>query len=307
MKKPIFIIPVLYFFFTNICSAQNVEIKGRIIQKEKSEPLSFVTIEVKSLAIGTYTDANGYFTINIPEKNKNDTIDFYALGYEKKKMIINKLINSENKTIKLNQKYFSIKEVKVKPKKIKVIKLGVKQKKPWRYQVANVFGGQNGHYIKNEKKLSGFIKSVSFYIAGIGYTDTPFRVRIYKHDKTRNCPGIDLLNENLIVQNPNGEGWFTVDVSNYFIRFPKDGMYVMMEWIYTDDKYYYTYGLKVKAEDGTINEIQAKLYGQSLGNVWKQKEILFLSKGLGDKWHKLDVKHKGYVNVMINAEIESDK
>ena len=306
MKKTIFVLFLSLNLF-NICFAQNIEIKGRVIEQVMGKPLSFATVEIKSLATGAYTDAEGYFTISIPPKNQKDTIEFYALGFEQKKMLIEQLINRKNTIIELKQKVFNIEEVKVKPKKIKIVKLGVTQKKPWRYQVANVFGGQNGHYIKNEKGLSGFVKSVSFYIAGVGHTDTPFRVRIYKHDKTNNCPGDDLLNENLIVQNPNGAGWFTVDVSGYFIRFPKDGMYVMMEWIYTDDKYYYTHGLKVKAKDGTIDEIQAKLYGQSLGNVWKQKEILFLSKGLGDKWHKLDAKYKGYINVMINAEIEVEK
>jgi len=306
MKKTVFVLFISLNLF-NICLAQNIEIKGRVIEQVMGKPLSFATVELKSLATGAYTDTDGYFTISILPKNQKDTIEFYALGYEQKKLIVSQLINHKDTNIELKQKTFNIEEVKVKPKKIKIVKLGVTQKKPWRYQVANIFGGQLGHYIRNKSNLSGFVKSVSFYIAGVGHTDTPFRVRIYKHDKTNNCPGKDLLNENLIVQKPNGEGWFTVDVSEYFIRFPKDGMYVMMEWIFTDDKYYYTHGLKVKAKDGTINEIQAKLYGQSLGNVWKQKEILFLSKGLGDKWHKLDAKYKGYVNVMINAEIEVEK
>ena len=308
MKKYFFITLVFYNFFTTICSAQNIEVKGRIIEIEKSKPLSFATIEIKSLAIGTYTDIGGDFTISVPEKNQNDTVYFYALGYEKKKMIINKLVNSENITIELKQKDFNIKEVKVKLKKIKVIKLGIKQKKPWRYQVTNIFGAQYGHYIRNKDNLSGFVKSVSFYIAEVGHTDAPFRIRIYKHDKNKNCPGEDILNENLIVQNKNGAGWFTIDISDYYIRFPNDGMHVMMEWIYTDDKYYYyKKGIKSSPND-TINvKIARKFYGQTIANVMKQKEICFWSKGLGNKWRKLDMEYKGYINVMINAEIESEK
>ena len=208
------------------------------------------------------------------KKNQNDTIEFYALGFKKKKMPINKLVKSENKLIKLKQVYFSIKEVKVKPKKTKVVKLGVKNKKPWKYQVASIFGGKYGHYIRNSNNMSGFIKSVSFYIAGVGHTDAPFRIRIYKHNKIKNCPGEDMLHENLIVQNKNGEGWFTVNISDYFIRFPENGMHIMMEWIYTDDKYYYTQELTKTMKDGvTKKKIQRKLYGQSLGNVDKQRKI----------------------------------
>lgn len=305
IKKTIFTLLIFFNIFSIEGTAQNIKLAGRIVEQGKNKPLSFVTIEVKSLAIGTYTDTDGYFTISIPKKNQNDAIDFYALGYEKKKMIINNLLKSENQIIKLKQKFFNIKEVKVKPKKTKVIKLGVKQKKPWRYQITNVFGAQYGHYIRNKDNLSGFVKSVSFYIAGVGHTDTPFRIRVYKHDKNKNCPGEDILNKNLIVQNKNGEGWYTVDVSDYYIRFPKNGMHVMMEWVYTDDKYYYLKKLVRKDNPETLKP--RKFYGQSIGNVMKQKEICFWHTGLGNKWTKVDAEYKGYINVMINAEIEAEK
>ena len=307
MKKKIIIL-VCYFLFNFSSTAQDIELKGRVIEHKKSEPLSFVTIEIKSLRTGTYTDNDGYFTINISKKNQNDTIEFYALGYKKKKIIINKLLDSENKVIKLEQKVFNLKEVNIKPKKTKIIKFGVNKRKPWKYQVANIFGGQYGHYIRNKDNLSGFVKTVSFYIANVGHTDAPFRIRVYKHDKKNNCPGEDILNKNLIVQNKNGAGWFTVNISDYYIRFPKDGMHIMMEWIYSGDKYYYTQELTKNMKDGTIKKIQRKLYGQSVGNLLKQKEICLWSKGFGVNWGVFDMEYKGYyINIMVNAEIEVEK
>ena len=108
-----------YFLSSYIGTAQSIELKGRIIEKEKHKPLNFATIEIKSLAVGTYTDIDGYFTITLPEKNQKDTISFYALGYDRKNISINKFVNSGTNTVELKQKYYNIKEVSVKPKKQK--------------------------------------------------------------------------------------------------------------------------------------------------------------------------------------------
>ena len=45
-------------------------------------------------------------------------------------------------------------------------------------------------------------------------------------------------------------------------------------------------------------------YGLSLGNVWKQPDEGYWCKGLGDKWNRMNDYYKGYVDVMINADIE---
>ena len=45
------------------------------------------------------------------------------------------------------------------------------------------------------------------------------------------------------------------------------------------------------------------MYGQTLGNLSKQPSQGFWAKGLGTTWNHWNVYYKGYVNVMINAEI----
>jgi hypothetical protein len=182
--------------------------------------------------------------------------------------------------------------------------LGTTSKKPWRFQIANIFGGQYGTYINNEYKKTGSVKAVSFYIAKVGFPEAPFRIRIYAKDQLNQCPGKDLLHESVIVSNTKGEGWFTVDISEYGIHFPLDGMYVMMEWVYSGDQYYYDYEHEIKAKDGKSKTRTYHVYGLSLGNVWKQPDEGYWCKGLGDTWSKMNDYYKGYVDVMINADIE---
>ncbi len=292
--------------FVNTLIAQTITVKGKITDSNTNLPLSFATIELKKASTGTYSDTAGFFSLKISEKYLNDSIEIYALGYRKKKVAINQL-NNRNTDIKLIPKDYKIKEVKVKAKNVKLVKLGIRAKKPWKYQIANVFGSQIAQLIRNESNIQGFVESVSFYIAEVGHTDTPFRVRIYKYNPKNNCPGEDLLNENLIVQNMNGAGWFSVDLSDYFIRFPEEGMFVAMEWVYTGDKYYYLHEISMKQKDGTQKNVNDRFYGQSLGNLYKQKKICTWSKGLGNKWVIWDSYYKGYINMMINAVIEAEK
>jgi len=303
MNKNGFSTLIFYFLLTITCAAQSVEIKGRIVEKENGRPLDYGTVEVRKMSTGTYANENGEFSINIPEKNLNDTMIFYALGFVKKEIVITKLNSNKNNVVELEQQVFELKGITIKPQKTKIIKFGIKNKKPWKYQIANIFGAQCGHYIENKDNSTGLVKSVSFYIANVGHTDAPFRIRIYGKNMSKNCPGEDLLRENLVVRNTKGEGWFTVDISKYDIMFPEDGMYIMMEWIYSTDQYYYTrIGTKV-LEDGSKQKIEGKFYGPSLGNVEKQKDACMWSKGLGAEWVALNSYFRGYVNVMINADI----
>lgn len=291
----IFLSPVNYGF------GQETLIEGKVIDRETRQPVIFATVEIKALKTGTYTDSAGNFSIR--SENSDDTLEFNSLGYEMQKYSIGDLNNSM-RIIELKPHIFELKEVVVVPKKVKSMRLGITSKKPWRFQIANIFGGQYGTYINNENKKTGHVRAVSFYITEIGFPDAPFRIRIYAKDQLNGCPGKDLLNESVIVSNTKGEGWFTVDVSEYGIDFPLDGMYVMMEWVYSGDQYYYTYEHEVKTKDGKSETRTYHVYGLSLGNVWKQPDEGYWSKGLGDKWSRMNDYYKGYVNVMINADVE---
>jgi hypothetical protein len=201
------------FLFPTLIFGQKITFEGKIISQDTKEPLPFTTIEIKALQTGTYTDDNGNFKIAVPEKNLQDTIEVSAIGYDKKTMKISELKSSAINRIELKYKVFVLKEVVIKPKKIKTIIAGTTEIKPWSPEVANIFGAQKGCYIANKSGNSGLIKAVSYYIYNLGYTNAPFRIRIYRYNKVKKCPGEDLLKENIIVTDNNGPGWFRVDLA----------------------------------------------------------------------------------------------
>jgi hypothetical protein len=156
--------------------------------------------------------------------------------------------------------------------------------------------------MENKKKQIGWIKSVGFFIDAEGHPETPFRVRIYDLNKEKKCPGHDILNENLIVS-ANKSGWFTVDMTKYNLQFPLDGVFVMMEWINSGDNYFYEKKMPAKSGNGETVMVTRTFYGQAIGSVLKQPEMITWGLTLGNDWIPDTLYYKGYINAMIKAEI----
>jgi hypothetical protein len=282
---------------------QSSLLKGKLIDVETNDPLPYATIEIYSLRTGTNANNSGVFELFANSQNQNiDTVEFSYLGYAKRKFSVADFLRLENKIISLKSSNISLGEVVVMPKKYKTVELGIFDKKPESKQVTNVFNNRIGNYITNKKQQIGWIKSVSFYIDAEGHPETPFRVRIYDLNREKNCPGNDILNENLIVS-ATESGWFTIDLTNYNIQFPIEGMFVMMEWINSGDKYFYEKEMPKKNENGETVKVVRKFYGQVIGSVLSQPEMITWGLTLGNDWIPFKPYYKGYINAMIRTEI----
>ena len=70
MKKR-FIITMFFFFISiSVVLAQTVKVTGTVTSGDDGEPIIGATILVKGTNIGTITDLDGNFSLDVPEKNK---------------------------------------------------------------------------------------------------------------------------------------------------------------------------------------------------------------------------------------------
>lgn len=76
----VFICSVLSFFST-VSSGQNVQVKGRIVDDNTTDPLPFVNIGIKDTSIGSYTNEDGIFRLDLPVGTY--TLIISSIGYEK--------------------------------------------------------------------------------------------------------------------------------------------------------------------------------------------------------------------------------
>lgn len=79
MKKR-FTMTLLFFFASlSMVMAQNVKVTGTVTSGDDGEPIIGATILVKGTSIGTITDLDGNFSLDVPEKNKILQISYVGM------------------------------------------------------------------------------------------------------------------------------------------------------------------------------------------------------------------------------------
>ncbi|MBC5992854.1 SusC/RagA family TonB-linked outer membrane protein [Pontibacter cellulosilyticus] len=79
MRKVLLLSFALLLVLTNIALAQSRAISGKVLAAENGQPLPGVNVVVKGTTVGTFTGADGSFTVNV--SNDNAVLLFSYLGY----------------------------------------------------------------------------------------------------------------------------------------------------------------------------------------------------------------------------------
>ena len=75
------IITALVFLITASAVAQQVDLKGQVLDSEfNNEPLAFANVKVKGLDLGAVSDENGYYSLALTPGSYTLEVEF--IGYE---------------------------------------------------------------------------------------------------------------------------------------------------------------------------------------------------------------------------------
>lgn len=107
------LLPIVFLLFLHPVSGQNFfEIRGRIVDSTSGNPLSFAQISLHRTELGTTTNEDGNFRLDIPAGNREDTLLIYYLGYETRKIPV-KACFVPSIEISLNPVMLQLSEVEV--------------------------------------------------------------------------------------------------------------------------------------------------------------------------------------------------
>src|SRR5690625_2076162 len=81
------IVSVIAVFFSGLVYGQTAEVAGTVTDSNTGEVLPGVNIAVEGTTIGTTTNAEGHFQLQVP--SLNDTLRFSFIGYESQSVPIN--------------------------------------------------------------------------------------------------------------------------------------------------------------------------------------------------------------------------
>ncbi len=246
------------------------QVKG-IVVDENNKPISYVNIWAENENIGTTSEENGSFLINV---NNAKNLVFSALGYEKK---IVKALEAEK--VILTETTFRLDEVVI-AKRFQTRELEIGNVKNETYQAFD-----NGPridakffpYISKYKKTK-FIKQVTIFTDSEIESAT-IKLHFYSVD-SNGFPGEELLTKDFLVSVKKGVKKTYFDVTDLNLRMPKTGIFIGYEKLIIEKN-------KVEKTITDLNtnltKIQKTYYPFILYN-YVQREFIYTF--FGGKWHK---------------------
>lgn len=115
MKKPILTVLALLLAVLSIAQNNNgsyVEFRGRVIDKQTKNPLSYCNIMVEGTNIATVTNTDGEFVIKVPQNQNNVRLTFRYLGYMSRKMSAEELLLSDG-VVDMSQVAYQLPQIDV--------------------------------------------------------------------------------------------------------------------------------------------------------------------------------------------------
>lgn len=308
MKKIIY----LLLLFPVIATAQ-LKLVGKVLDANTKQSIAYVNIENFKAQIGTQTNQDGVFELNLSKGKQTDTLKISCVGYADQ--YITNLQSNEHLVYELSPLVFQLNEVKVSHQKPTEVEVGILNKNGRKLEHLNQKlqnpGTQNAIYLKNNNYKSAYLKKLHFFM-GDDMFDAPFRIRIYENKN--GIPGKDLLEKNITYSATKKKSWNIFDVTAYNILMPENGLWVSVEWI-ANEKYKKTVHTTIKSLDGSTKPWTYTYYGPEIVAHFDTGFGLTYRKYIGsNKWRNDTGKTRGildknwrvaYTDLLVKATLEA--
>lgn len=259
--------------------------KGVVKDSLSGNPISYVSIWVENENIGTTSEENGEFSINVNDKNKN--LIFSALGFKKKTVKA-----GEANVVNLAPMALDLPEVMISNRKDKKqVEIGRRR------GVAEAF--DNGPRMDAkffpflaEYKKTRWIKSAAIFTDS-RIDEATIKLHLYEIDEN-GFPGEEMLTKDLIVPIKRGISKTEVDLTDFNLEMPKNGIFVVVEKLLIEKN-----KLKKTIKDQNTNTTKIQVTYSPLV-LYNSVEKEFLFSFSGGKWHKLTPKELNPLSVTNN-------
>jgi len=195
--------------------------KGVVNDSITGQPIPYVSVWVENETIGTTAEENGEFVINTNDKDKN--LIFSVLGYERKVCKV-----SEARLVYLSPSAFELGEVTITNKKEKK-QIEIGKTKSVIQEAFDNGPRMDAKFFPYQKEYAKtkWIQKVTI-LTDSKVEDATIKLHLYEVDE-EGFPGEELLSKDYIVTLRKGIFKHKVDISEFNIQMPKNGIFVAFE------------------------------------------------------------------------------
>lgn len=202
---------------------------GRVVDVKTTNAVPFVNIGVLHKSIGTVSNEDGFFNIDLAGAIVTDTVKFSCIGYDDLIFSVQDL-RRRTTPVPLKQKQTQLAIVVVKPQYLKSIELGVHTETDIVTGgfTSNDLGSELATVLQYNKKKPAFLKKVFISVAESSYDSLLFRVNVYAIKN--GLPDNNILPEAVYIKSAIKNGVVEVDMTKYDISFTKP-IAISIEWL----------------------------------------------------------------------------
>lgn len=259
--------------------------KGVVKDSLSGNPISYVSIWVENENIGTTSEENGEFSINVNDKNKN--LIFSALGFKKKTVKA-----GQSNVVSLVPTALDLPEVMISNRKDKKqVEIGRRRGVAEAFDNGPRMDAKFFPFLADYKKTR-WIKSAAIFTDS-RIDEATIKLHLYEIDEN-GFPGEEMLTKDLIVPIKRGISKTEVDLTDFNLEMPKNGIFVVVEKLLIEKN-----KLKKTIKDQNTNTTKIQVTYSPLV-LYNSVEKEFLFSFSGGKWHKLTPKELNPLSVTNN-------
>ncbi len=265
------------------CEPSEVQISGKVVD-EAGIPIPYANIGIKASHIGTISDPDGSFFLDVPVLRTRDTITFSSIGFRPHQLLIGK--DKEDLQIVLRQQAVLLEEVEVSARKsFKKTRVGYMKGSDGMLPLDSLQGGAAVATLLSAPRAGFYIDKLQFRLLYNSKDTSNFRLHVYSFDSQCQCPGEELLNDEVFLKGTRKFGWERFDLTDRDIFIAQKQFFVALEWL--DDR-----SLRMEMMKGLRNWEQWKRSQYEKGDT-KVEQVRSNHPG-GEEW----VYYKYHGNMM---------
>jgi len=181
-------INIILFLLSSNLMLFGQQISGIVFEMDGETPIEFVNIGVVDKNVGTVSDRNGNYELQIPAEFHDDTLRFSSIGYHPYSVKVSDFINLNDGNVRLEQRIYDMEEVIVRPRRLRERTLGITTRNYSIVSIGWMGYGEVGVLMKNSN--TAFLKEANINLKIGPHGTIHSRLNIYKAGKNMQLENI---------------------------------------------------------------------------------------------------------------------